>query len=109
MFLAESAARAGAASSPSASTTIAGQNASDRPRQSEDDSVSILIKLIIGMLPTNLSQKLDWPGCKAVMQLYHMRVFVLGKIDVMRGFFATPTGGMWKKVTRCVCTSCSAM
>ena len=24
------------------------------------------------------------------MQLYHMRVFVLGKIDLMRGFFATP-------------------
>jgi hypothetical protein len=25
------------------------------------------------------------------MQLYHMRVFVLGKIDPMCGFFATPS------------------
>jgi hypothetical protein len=61
------------------------------------------------MVRTKLSINLDWPGCRAVMQLYHMRVFVLGKIELMRGIFATPAHILWKKVTRCVCTSNSAM
>jgi hypothetical protein len=80
-----------------------------RWQRSEGDFVEIVIKLNIDMVPTNLSSNLVWPGCRAVMQLYHTRVFVLGKIDLMRGIFATPAHILWKKVTRCVCTSTGAM
>ena len=49
-------------------------------------------------------RKLDWPGCKAVMQLYHMRVFVLGKMNLCADF-SPPRANIVEKITRCVCTS----
>jgi len=76
-FFASSAARVGATNKVSASAKP--QAASMRRQRSEDDSVEIVIKLNIDMVPTNLSSNLDWPGCRAVRQLYHTRVFVLGK------------------------------
>src|SRR5436190_1663633 len=101
-----SAAHVGATNKVSASAKP--QPASMRWQRSDGDFVEIVIKLNIDMVPTNLSSKLDWPGCRAARQLYHTRVFVLGKIELMCGIFATPAHILWKKVTGCVCTSGSA-
>src|SRR4051794_28058767 len=78
-----SAAIVGATSKLSASAKL--QAATRRLARQEDESVAIVIRLNIGMVRTKLSINLDWPGCRAVMQLYHMRVLVLGKIELMRG------------------------
>src|SRR5262245_4966746 len=85
-----SAARVGAASKPSASTAVAAHAACDRQLRNRDNSVVILIKLNIGMVPTNLSRMLGCPGCRAMLQPYRMGVCVLGKIDPMCGPFTTP-------------------
>ena len=41
------------------------------PARTEKWAGRWVIRLNIGMVPTNLSRNLDWPGCRAMLQFYH--------------------------------------
>ena len=58
-----------------ANTIAARQADGVRRHEDGDASVAVVIKVTIGMIPTNLSNNLGWQGYKAVLQLYHMGKF----------------------------------